>query len=539
MSSFEPEYLTQGEPAPAARRPLPRKVVALVASAAAVVAVVGAGVWGFNLLAGGGGPRPDSAMPADTLGYLAIDLDPATGQKLEALRTLRRIPSAAKDIGDRDDLREWVYRGFLRECEGITYADDIEPWLGERAAMAFIEAGDSFESFYVLQVTDRAASERAYAALGKCTDDTPGTAYVGEYAVIASSQRIADDIAADAEREPLSEDANYQAWMSRAGDPGIVTAYLAKRGPLVWSLEMAGYGGGEVRALPGDSAPDDGNGSLDPYVEVLEARYADFEGFAGVVRFEGGGLEASLASKGLRHGASLFFYLPPVPLGLTHGEGNTVGQLPADTGAAIGFAFEPGWLASYLDTIDEMFGVEEGDISIAEDMTRDLGITVEEAQTLLGSAVSVAVDPSAGPDTVNLDGPQLAGTPIGARLSGDPAELERILAKLLDRLGRDGAAVEFASNDGQAAVGFDRAYAEKLLKVGTLGETDRFRSAVPDAEKASGVIYADLNAGSIGDLIAAMFDFDSADVEAVSTFGMSDRTDDDGFVLNRIRISFD
>ena len=93
--------------------------------------------------------------------------------------------------------------------------------------------------------------------------------------------------------------------------------------------------------------------------------------------------------------------------------------------------------------------------------------------------------------------------------------------------------------EDSVSVSFDRAYAERLLANGTLGDSERFRSAVPDADEASGVIYADLDAGRIGDLVAEFLDLDPADIDPLSTVGMTDRTDSDGYVLDRIRVSFD
>ncbi len=93
----EPEYLGAGGVPPqsegggsAAGRG--RRAGLVAAAAAAVVVAVGAGAYGVvQLLAGGSSPA--TAVPADAVAYLSLDLDPSAAQKLEAFKILRKFPS--------------------------------------------------------------------------------------------------------------------------------------------------------------------------------------------------------------------------------------------------------------------------------------------------------------------------------------------------------------------------------------------------------------------------------------------------------------
>ena len=66
----------------------------LWAIGAVVLAVAVSAVGGFTLANFlGAGPSPATAVPADAIAYLALDLDPSGGQKVEALKTLRKFPA--------------------------------------------------------------------------------------------------------------------------------------------------------------------------------------------------------------------------------------------------------------------------------------------------------------------------------------------------------------------------------------------------------------------------------------------------------------
>jgi hypothetical protein len=231
MRPSEPEFLSQGAPGPVATRRNRRKLVALGGAALAVIGVVAAGAWGIGQFMGGG-QAPDIAVPASAVAYVAVDLDPSLGQKVEALKTLRKVPSLEKELGvdGRDDVRRWVFEEFLSEtsCKELDYAKDVEPWLGDRMAFAAVPDGaDSLTPFVVLEVDDVDAVKAVVSRIGDCVDTDLAVAFVDSYAVLGAKGKVAG-IAADAKREPLSADEEYTGWMDQVGSGGVLSAYVAK-----------------------------------------------------------------------------------------------------------------------------------------------------------------------------------------------------------------------------------------------------------------------------------------------------------------------
>ena len=103
-----------------------------------VVLVIGGGAFAVRAALGGGGDQPASALPANTVAYGRIDLDPSASQKIAALRLADKFPGFEDATGITDpevDLRERLWQ-LIQEGEaaadGIDYATDIEPWLGSR-----------------------------------------------------------------------------------------------------------------------------------------------------------------------------------------------------------------------------------------------------------------------------------------------------------------------------------------------------------------------------------------------------------------------
>ena len=94
------------EPAPPARR-RPWGLIAVIASVLVVVLVAAGGFAAWRFLSGGG-PRPADVLPASTFGLVTLDLDPSGGQKVEAIKTLRKFPTFRDKSGldpDSDPLK--------------------------------------------------------------------------------------------------------------------------------------------------------------------------------------------------------------------------------------------------------------------------------------------------------------------------------------------------------------------------------------------------------------------------------------------------
>ena len=540
----EPEYL--GGPAPFEDEQAPkrsgRRWGVVGGAAAGVVLVAGVGGWGVaQLLAGG--ESPAAAVPADAVGYVSIDLDPSAGQKIEALRTMRKFPALAKelDLGSRDDVRRWVFEQMQDDgtCKELDYSKDVEPWLGNRVALAAVpDDKDALVPLAVVQVTDTEAARAGVGKLDACSaslqhemkataeggvavqgkdERTPtGVAFVGDYMLVAEHQADADRFAKDAESASLADDQAFQEWTGRVGDSGIITAYAAADLPRLAMKQITGMNEAETEA-------EFGSGSFGDTPEKVAERWSemwkDFHGAAAVVRFGSGSVEAEAVGDGL-----------PKSLGTT---GDTtapsLGALPASTAVAVSTSLKPGWLTDYLDGMTGLMGPGMGSPEdMWKEMERGTGLNLpEDIETMLGDGLSISVDASADFEHM-ADSAEVPQAPLGLRISGDPAEITRVIDKIKALAGPDADAVHVVSGDGVVAVALSEEYATTLLADnGGLGDTESFRSAVPEADRATGAIYVNFDAGDGWvDRLASSDKEAAANLKPLDALGISSWTED-------------
>lgn len=208
-------------PAPAGR--LRRAALAGVAGAAALV--VAGTAWAAASYLSGGGAQPEDVLPASVVAVAKVDLDPAAGQKLAVYRLAQRFPSTKDDVRDEDDLKDQLLRTLLDGNPDVDYARDVEPWIGDRAAVAAVPVpGAAPQVLAALAVTDRAVAEES---LQRLTADAPDVAWAfsdrAEYVLVGQTQ-AAVDAAAAAEEVLADVDAYRDAVDALEGDQ-IVTAW--------------------------------------------------------------------------------------------------------------------------------------------------------------------------------------------------------------------------------------------------------------------------------------------------------------------------
>ena len=224
----------------------------LIGGGVAAALLVGGGVWAWTSFFAQG-PQPAEALPDSTLAYVSIDLDPPGQQKVEAIKTLRKFPAFRDEIGldTDDDVRKEVF-GALQDdglCEDVDYADDVEPWLGDRAAFALVDQGDGEPApVFVVQIKDQDDAEGGLKKLTACATDAVGAeeelggyAFNGDWVVLAGTEAIAEDVVEAAGDGSLADDGDYTKWTEAAGDPGIVTMYAAPEAGKAL-LEVSGFG---------------------------------------------------------------------------------------------------------------------------------------------------------------------------------------------------------------------------------------------------------------------------------------------------------
>jgi hypothetical protein len=532
-----PEYLEQGGGAPLrreSRRSAGGRRKAVLAGVAVVgLGAIGAGAWAVvSFLATGA--QPDEALPASTLGYASIDLDPSGGQKMEAFEVLRKFPAFRDKIGldAQDDIKKYVFdkAGLADECSGLSYEQDLEPWLGDRAAVAAVELDEKPVPVAVLQVTDADAAATGLATLRDCGGDEPaGWEIDGDWAVVAETAALAREVAAETDKGTLAEDPDYRQWTGEVGDAGVLNLYAAPEagdylvdnlGHLFPYGPMMGGAGGAGIDSSGDVTSFETEVPTGPELpdEMTEA-LRDFRGMAATVRFDDGALELEAVGDAAALRQSYY----------DMGAGDDVlASLPADTAAAFGVGLADGWGQQILDEVTRSMGggqQAEGMIRQAEMWT---GLELpEDVETLLGDSTVLALGADFDPEA--LESPDASGVPIGLKVKGDPAEVERVLDKIRTRLGAPMSAPLRSRADGDVvAIGPSDAYLAKIVGDGGLGESEAFQDVVREPERSGVIFFVNFDAG--GDWLNALAEEDpeaAENLEPLKAFGASSWQDGD------------
>ena len=508
-----PEYLESGSGFPLAPEATPPTEVAgsagrrgrrrawWIGGGVVLLAGVGAGAWAA-LSFFQQGAQPAEALPSSTVAYLSIDLDPSGGQKIDAFRTLNKFPAFKDEVGVNsvDELRHKLGAELVSQadCPGLDYDQDIDPWLGDRMAVAGVPLDGRPQLVAVVQVKDAGKARAGIATLEKCddSDQDPGYTVHDGWLVLAQSQDVADRVVAATEKSTLADDATYQKWTKAVGEAGVVNAYASPDAGRYLAQELGGVfegamnGTGEsfatssttTRLATGSGSGAAGDTSDDPFTRALSS----FRGGAATLRFTGDGLELAMAGDGSSGQLS--------DLTGTTG-GALVQRLPDDTAAAAGISFPKGWLDRYLDRMSDLFGSGLSRDDAVRELSRETGLDIPgDIETLLGSGATVSV----GKD-IDLEAAEnadtLSGLPIGVTVKGDPAAIEQVLGKVRAQVGdEDLGFLGFDSAGDLAAIGPTAAYRQHLLEGGNLGDDDTFRGVVPDAAHASSVLYVNLDA---------------------------------------------
>lgn len=468
-------------------------------------------------------PGPAAALPAATLAYAAFDLDPSAGQKIEAIKALRKLPAfldGAK-LDPTTDLRQKAIQGALGtdHC-GLSWSKDFAPWVGTDIAAAIVPAGsDGPQPVVVIGVTDAGAAKKALPKLLACdhAGDQTGYRLQGSWLVLAKSNAVAAEVADAGHTSALSDDDGFSSWTDRTGDPGVATFYASKDAgkTLADHLDqLAGtFGGmegghswaaGEGEASGSAYSPsayhvaapvrsDDNDTSLDPLagicgadpatapgdpssmLEAQKARLAQFHGGAATLRFAGGGFELESASQ-------------PADVPKAGAGADAVASLPADTVFAAGGTLPAGWFDQFITGFAAGCGATKD--QVLQGLSQMTGLSLPgDLDTLLGGGFTVSVSSKLDPEAI-ANSTEPTDVPVGVKLMGDPDRIAAVLAKL-----PSGQTPFLASSKGAGAVavGPDAAYRAELLKDGGLGDTPAFKDAVPHADHATSIAYLDFS----------------------------------------------
>jgi hypothetical protein len=497
-----------------------RGLIATVIAVVLALVLGGVGYAAYTKLSGGG-PQPAAALPGNAIAYFRIDLDPSAGQKINALRLLRKFPAFSEETGITDDAQD-LRRKFFEyiqdnggDCQGVDYDKEVAPWIGDRLGVAVLppEANGSDPSFAVaLQVSDQAKGIDGFAALNsKCggSNTDYGVARGPDgYLVFAKSQALASKYAAAATDSPLSDSDRFNADMDALGDPGVFSFWLDYKA--------------FVDLVPSDSFP---SGTR------LTAFTQGADSIAAALRFNENYIELAAVATGVDAPQSTV--------------DNPIVNLPDTTFAA--FSLSNG--GAYIDRLWGMLGDAldaqgESLDSLSSRIEQETGLVLpDDLKTIVGDNVTLAMD-SKGLDFSEVQNSGDTSTlPLGGRFQTDPDKFADVYQKLLDYASAQGGDLPLTKVDGDGfvAVSTSADYASELAKDGGLGDTDKFRNAVPDAESASTVFYLDfdsverqiLNAVRDGGGSQRVID----NLQPLASIGISSHVRSDGVVDGILRIT--
>lgn len=463
-------------------------------------ALVAGGIVGWNLMSGDSelleGDQPSQALPADTLAYAAVDLDPSGKQKIEAIRTLRKFPGFVENakIGEDDDVLKRLFelaQEEEEECTDLTYDADIAPWLGQKFAMAAVDGGeDTPFPVGVVQVDGEDEARAGIEKLAECGEDEPeeyGLAFVDDtWAVVAETQDQADAVVAGVEDGTLRDDDDFQKWTEETGEAGIVHLYAA---PALGQVlidhfdEIFGLGDAAISSL-------DGSTGSAPEPEIPdEARKAfeNFAGAAGTVRFNDGAVEAEFVTAK----DSSYEGISPSDAGV-----DALASLPATTAGALGLGLEEGWLDVVIGQMEPLFEEELGmssDDALAE-LEKQTGLTKEDIESLGGESIALAIDGSIDPDAFRgMSG--MMEVPVGLKVKGDTDKIEAALDKLREAAGPEASQYLLSKSSGDyVVIAMSEDYLDKLADEDGLADEKVFEDVVGSDDPAM-VFFVSFDAG--------------------------------------------
>lgn len=489
------DVLGSAEPVRRTPRQRSRAQVLVTGVAALTVLLTGVSYAGYQAIAPHG-HDPEDALPAGTVAFAKVDLDPSASQKLAVYRLSKRFPKAhvKSDASVRDDLLTELFRSA---GEDVDYRKDVKPWMGDRAAIGAVPgaAGEDPHPLMALQFHDKAAATKGVKHL-QDIDSSQQTFYafsdVDDYLIVSDSQAAAD-AAAHAKRH-LSDDSRFSQAVATLRGGQIVTAW-ADLGKVLDLLPKD--------ALKGNPFfPVDGLKASGQYVLGAHA--------------ENDAIEVELHRLGGTTGKA------------GTGTGSDLVQgFPSDAVAAMSITGLGDAVADAYDTVRPML-TDLGGGEVMSSLTK-AGIRLPgDLRTVLGTEVGgyvagtkddpiavlhVKTDNAAGAKAVLQKAVGLVG-----EWSGDPAP-----AGFLDSV--------FRSVPGGYVVGVpEEALTAKASS--TLGGSTVFRKAVPDAHGAPAVVFVDI-AG-----LQSTFDLsDNPELAKLEAFGMTVRADGDDSVT-RVRLTF-
>jgi hypothetical protein len=460
-----------------------RRQVALLGGVLAVALAAAGGAYALSVgdKLTGGGTQPDDVLRSGAIALAKVDLNPSLGQKLAVWQLSRKFPAVFNDSSKDTVLKDSVVAGLLRDTP-LSYASDVKPWLGDRAAIAAYPAagkGAQPELAFALQYTDEPAMTAALTKLDKSRQITWATR--DNYVVVAEQPEQAKDLLAADTAHAMSAQQNYRTDTAALGGDQLA---------LGWA-DLAGVGSAAVATIA-HAATGKGLALLQ---SALAAQSVGGSGRVAV------GLHADssyVEVVGRSFGAKS-------PAGLAHSPGKDLaGAMPADSVAAVSVTD----LGAASSQINSLLGAEPAAGSAVKGLNKRYGLDVTGLLgAVFGKETAVALGPMHGTT------PDLTLRTVG----GNAGQVTSILGLLTTMVGDKFAKLQ-ATADG-FVIGNNPAEVKAASGTGRpLAGTGDFKAAVPDADAASLVAYANI-AGLI--MQGVISPADAKDLQHVQAIGLT------------------
>ena len=492
-----------------------RRRTAWIAGAAAAALLVGAATASALVVGrlSGGGAHPADRLPATAMAYVEVDLDPSAGQKVGAVRFLRKFPQLRGKFAEDRDLRRSLWDVLVsdeKDLAKLDYSRDIKPWLGSRVGFAVLPpaAGAQLDDKSVVaavQVRDEAKARDGLHKLNQAdpSDEDAAFAFLDGYAILATDQATADRAVAAARQGSLAGNDRFAGDLDNLGERGVSSGWV------------------DLEALAGTALATSPRLRTDPDAERLLREQAKGR-LAYGVRFDGDDLEVVAKGRALPHTEAM--QGAATVRAITH--------LPASTGVAVGLANGDAYVRSAWQRVERSLAGVGGSrvqqsIRAFEQQT---GLRVpDDLGTLLGRDFALALEPAGQ-----------APPKVGVRAVTDGARAEDVLTKILAAAGRRGGGGAVPpvtvrrTADGYVAASTAQ-HADALAGGGDLGEQGAFKAALPQLDAAVFAAYLDFDR-----VVAQLRPDGAADtreaVAAIDAVGLTVQAGGDGTAELRLKV---
>lgn len=431
------------------------------------------------------GADPADVVPASAFAIAQLDLSLPAGQSDAATHLVDRFPGAAKGSGS---IRDRLLGALLKSSEDphVDYATAVKPWLGDHAAVAgWIDDSGAAQVEFVLQSTDDAAARKALHN----ASPSMGLAFSHGFAVLASSQDVADAAVRAAGKSSLTHSATYSGDLAALGGSPLLTGWVDGLGAMKAFRRIVGNSPDGLQMLTDSGLPQTLTGRI-----VAGLRVND-DGDNSVVQLDvierrGKLSKRSTSTDRLRHLPATTFAAAAIadPAGIARDAAAAIsGPLSA---FFIGFGADTpctdtGSFDSSGNSIQDCAPPPQSDPLTAISTATGLSIP-NDLVALLGSDAVVAYGGLTGDGTPKIG---VRSKPADTNAAAD------VVTKLRNALSDSDIdlAERIAGSDFVVATTDD--YAAVLAKSGTLGTVDRFADAMRGMPSSvSFAAYVDLGA---------------------------------------------